>query len=121
MAANADTAQVRTFVANTAGKVFEPTVINGEWGLSLVSIGQARNLDSPDKWTSGTSLGATQKSGPILLPKCWQAWVAAYAWYVGTGAICGAIGLGTFVAGGFICAAAVWTSGMVINWNNACK
>lgn len=57
------------------------------------------------------------------MPKCWRAWVAAFAWYIGTGAICGAVSLATFevaMAGGVVCFVGLFTSGMVINWNNAC-
>jgi hypothetical protein len=49
--------------------------------------------------------------------------VAAFAWYIGTGAICGAVSLATFevaMAGGVVCFVGLFTSGMVINWNNAC-
>lgn len=111
LAAATSTDMVRSFVRNTAGKTFQATQINGEWGVKLVDSKEAKTGD------------VAAKGSPVVMPKCFQAWVAAFAWYIGTGAICGAVSLATFevmFAGGVACFAGLFTAGMVINWNNAC-
>lgn len=109
LAAVTDNETVAAFNRNTAGKVFRPAVISGEWSLDVADEA-AISYPAP--------MAATQ------MPACWQAWVAAYAWYVGAGTICGAVSLATFMVamiGGAVCWAGLFTAGMVINWNNACR
>lgn len=110
LAATTTSEMVKQFTKNTRGKTFVPTSVSGEWSLALVDQEKA-------------SSGITPKGSPTAMPQCWQAWVAGFAWYIDTGAICGAVSLATFyvaMAGGAVCFAGLFTSGMVINWNNAC-
>lgn len=108
LAATTTSEMVKLFDKNTRGKSFVATSVNGEWSLALADKGKST--------TGATPMGST------VMPQCWQAWVAAFAWYIGTGGICGAVGLATFMVamvGGFVCWAGLFTAGMVINWNNA--
>lgn len=102
---------VQRFTENTREKAFVATSVTGEWSLTLV-----------DQVKAFTGVTVTPMGSPIVLPRCWKAWVAAFAWYVGTGSICGAVSLATFyvaMIGGAVCFVGLFTSGMVINWNNA--
>jgi hypothetical protein len=110
LAATTSTDMVKQFAMNTRGKTFVVTSVNGEWGLTLEDQATVSSKVSP-------------MGSPTMLPACWQAWVAAYAWYVGAGTICGAVSVATFMIaaiGGAICFVGLFTAGMVINWNNAC-
>ncbi|MDR1450637.1 MAG: hypothetical protein LBI84_10670 [Propionibacteriaceae bacterium] len=52
--------------------------------------------------------------------RCWRGWVAAAAWYVGTGGLCGAFTVITFGAG-IGCSILFWGMGAgFIDWNSAC-
>lgn len=106
LAAVATDAEVDTLVSNMQGKrfKFESTpdgpraVVVGEQEVEPASAMQ-------------------QQGGPAL--KCYQAWVAAYLYAIGSGAICGAATLAQFIAG-LGCAAFAWTAGQAVDWNRAC-
>lgn len=107
LAATASADYLDLFLANTEGKTFKVSVMNGEIGMSLVEA-QSGGFETQD---------STQ------LPKCAKAWAAAFAWYIGTGAICGALTVATFMVamiGGIACFVGLFTSSMIINWNNSC-
>ena len=92
------------FKSNTEGKRFE---IRGGGDDIAINILPATDMSS-----------ATLESGPGL--QCPKAWVAAYLYYIGSGAICGAVSLATFMAG-FACAGFAWTAGQAVDWTRACN
>ncbi|MDO4904575.1 MAG: hypothetical protein Q4A16_03345 [Lautropia sp.] len=99
---------VQNFVASTVGKHF---VVSGTPDNPQVMLKDGKPLA-----TKGSCCA------------CWRAWVASAAYMVGTGMVCGAVGVGgAFVSGGvgavsgFVCGGVFWAIEKLPDFDAACR
>lgn len=108
LAALSTKSQVNRLVKKTKGKHFVVTVKGSSISVKLVK---------------GSGKSVVKKTGyaPLAGPQCAEAYIAWYAWWAATGAICGAVSIAN-PAAGVLCALGFGLFSFVfIDFNNACK
>ncbi|RRD50064.1 hypothetical protein [Arachnia propionica] len=115
-AATLTEADIEDLVRNTEGKHFELTEVDGQVQLALVEGEGEPVVERVSLSTGYGSLGAMPlKRLPRYGYDCWQAYVAAYAFALGTGMVCWPAGL-------WALACSAGSSVLFpINWNDACR